>query len=172
MTVPLGVLALLTIVTGWVVGIPGGPSGATPFASFLAPVFPIHEGHHGGAVLLILSILVVAGGFLLALYLYKLSPLDTARVGAPRTPLHAFLANAWYFDRLYDRLIVQPLYRLSEVAASRVDLGVIDGIVNGVGRAVVLWAGAFRRLQSGYIVNYALTMLVGAVVVIGFFLAR
>jgi len=172
MTVPLVVLALLTIVTGWVVGIRGPSTGATPFSSFLAPVFPVHEGHHGGAVLLILSILVVAGGFLLAVFFYKMKPLDVTRVGEARTPLHAFLLNAWYFDRLYDAVIVRPLHRLSEIAARQIDLGVIDGLVNGVGRAVVAWSAGFRRLQSGYIVNYALTMLVGAVLVVGFLLAR
>jgi NADH-quinone oxidoreductase subunit L len=52
------------------------------------------------------------------------------------------------------------------------DLGVIDGAVNGIGRAVVALAARGRRLQTGYVVNYALTMLVGAVVVLGFLLTR
>jgi NADH-quinone oxidoreductase subunit L len=171
MTGPLAVLAVLTIVTGWAVGIPRS-SGTTPFAKFLEPVFPIHDAHHGGAVLLVLSFLVVAGGFALAVQRYKLRPIDVAAVGTPRTPFHAFLINAWYFDWFYDRVIVQPLYRLSQFAASRIDLGVIDGLVNGVGRAVVAGSGVFRRLQSGFIVNYALTMLVGAVVLVGFLLTR
>src|SRR5437773_270118 len=45
MTAPLVVLAGLTLVTGWVVGIRAS-AGATPFARFLEPVFPLHEGHH------------------------------------------------------------------------------------------------------------------------------
>ncbi|MBI2202525.1 MAG: NADH-quinone oxidoreductase subunit L [Candidatus Rokubacteria bacterium] len=170
MTMPLLVLAVLTVVTGWVVGIPSGD--ATRFARFLEPVFPIHDAHHGGVVLLILSFVVVAAGFALAVYLYKVSPLDAPSVGAPRTPVRAFLLNAWYFDRLYDAVIVRPLFRLSDLAARRVDLGAIDGLVDAIGRAVVIWASGFRRLQSGYIVNYALTMLVGAVAVVGFLLSR
>ena len=170
MTWPLMVLALLTVVTGWVVGIPSGD--ATPFARFLAPVFPLDEGHHGGVVLLILSFVVVAAGFAAALYLYKLSALDAARIGRPRTPGHAFLLNAWYFDRFYDRAIVQPLYALSGFAARVVDLGMIDGLVNGVGRAVVAGSATVRRVQTGYIVNYALTMLAGAVVILAFLLSR
>jgi NADH-quinone oxidoreductase subunit L len=55
---------------------------------------------------------------------------------------------------------------------ARLDLGVIDGIVNLVGRAVVRWATVFRQLQTGYVVNYALTMLVGAVVLVGYLLTR
>jgi NADH-quinone oxidoreductase subunit L len=74
-------------------------------------------------------------------------------------------------DWLYDRIIVRPLFALSAFLA-RVDLGVVDGAVNGVGRGVVAWAASLRRVQTGYVVNYALTMLVGAVVVAGFLLAR
>ncbi|MBI1735619.1 MAG: NADH-quinone oxidoreductase subunit L [Candidatus Rokubacteria bacterium] len=170
MTWPLMLLALLTVVTGWVVGLPSGD--ATPFARFLAPVFPLAEGHHGGVVLLILSFVVVGAGIALAVYLYKLSVLDATAVGQPRTPAHAFLLNAWYFDRLYDRAIVRPLYALSVFSARVIDLGIIDGIVNGVGRAVVAGSAGFRRVQTGYIVNYALTMLAGAVVILAFLLSR
>ncbi|MBI2218046.1 MAG: NADH-quinone oxidoreductase subunit L [Candidatus Rokubacteria bacterium] len=171
MTVPLVALAVLTLVTGWVVGIPSD-KGTTVFARFLAPVFPVHEGHHGGALLLVLSFLVVGIGIAAAVSLYKLGPVRADAVSQPRTPLHALLLNAWYFDKLYDRVIVRPLYALSVFSAQAIDLGVIDGIVNGLGRAVVAWAGAFRHLQTGYIVNYALTMLAGAVVIVGFLLAR
>jgi len=52
------------------------------------------------------------------------------------------------------------------------DLGVIDGIVNGVGHAVLASGAGLRRLQTGYVVNYALTMLAGAVVLIAFLLVR
>jgi NADH-quinone oxidoreductase subunit L len=170
MTWPLIVLALLTVVTGWIVGIPSGD--ATPFSRFLAPVFPVEEGHHGGVLLLLLSFVVVAAGFAFALYLYKLSVVDPAAIGQPRTPLHAWLINAWYFDRLYDRAIVQPLYLLSAFAARVVDLGIIDGVVNGVGRLVVAGSAGLRRVHSGYIVNYTLTMLAGAVVIVAYLLAR
>jgi len=49
---------------------------------------------------------------------------------------------------------------------------VIDGIVNGVGSAVVGWARGMRRIQTGFVMNYALTMLLGAVAVIAFLLTR
>jgi NADH-quinone oxidoreductase subunit L len=173
MTVPLVLLALLTLVTGWVVGIPSGSAGVMPFAQFLAPVFPLHEGgHHGGAILLLLSFLVVTAGFVIALSLYMLRPVDAAAIGQPRSPVHAFLLNAWYFDWLYDRAIVRPLYALSVFSARVVDAAGIDGIVNGIGRGVIDWSAGLRRLQSGYIVNYALTMLAGAVIVVGFLLVR
>ena len=56
--------------------------------------------------------------------------------------------------------------------SAMLDLGIIDALVNLTGRAVVGWAAAFRQLQTGYVVNYALTMLIGAVLVVGFLLTR
>ena len=44
--------------------------------------------------------------------------------------------------------------------------------MNGLGRAVVGLASGARRLQTGYVLNYALTMLAGAVLLIGFLLTR
>jgi NADH-quinone oxidoreductase subunit L len=52
------------------------------------------------------------------------------------------------------------------------DLRVIDGLVNGVARTVVAWAAGMRRIQTGYTVNYALTMLAGAVAIVAFLLSR
>src|SRR5262249_47098951 len=83
---------------------------------------------------------------------------------------HRLLLNAYYVDWLYDRLVVRPLFALYEFLARAVDLGAIDGLVNATGRAVVGWASAFRQLQTGHVVNYALTMLVGAVLLVGLLL--
>jgi NADH-quinone oxidoreductase subunit L len=173
MTLPLTVLAALTLVTGLAVGIPS--EHGTRFARFLAPVFPVHAGDHSGFVaymLLILSVVVVAAGITLAWFVYMSAPVRAGAVGRPRTPLHALLLNAYYVDRIYDAAVVRPLLALSGFLARAFDLGVIDGLVNGLGRAVVAWAAALRRLQTGYVVNYALTMLAGAVVVLAFLLSR
>ncbi|MBI2161063.1 MAG: NADH-quinone oxidoreductase subunit L [Candidatus Rokubacteria bacterium] len=173
MTLPLTVLAALTVVAGLAVGIPS--EHGTPFARFLGPVFPVRGGEHSGFVaymLVILSVVVVAAGITLAWFVYMSTPVRAEAVGRPRTPLHALLLNAYYVDRLYDAAVVRPLLALSGVLARAFDLGVIDGLVNGLGRAVVAGAVALRRLQTGYVVNYALTMLAGAVVVLAFLLSR
>ena len=69
-------------------------------------------------------------------------------------------------------VVVRPLLALCVFLARVVDLGLIDGAVNGLGRAVLGWAQGLRRIQTGYVVNYALTMLLGVVALIGFVLAR
>jgi NADH-quinone oxidoreductase subunit L len=174
MTLPLGVLAVLTIVTGWILGVPSDEG--TRFQRLLAPVLPLHGAeHHGGVtgiMLLVLSVIVAFAGILLAWFMYGAMPVRADAVGHPRGLLQRVLLNAWYVDWLYDRTIVRPLFALSEVLARVADTRVIDGAVNGVGRTVVAWAASLRRLQTGYVVNYALTMLAGAVAIVGLLLAR
>ena len=123
-------------------------------------------------MLMVLSVVVVAAGITLAWFMYMSTPVRPEAIGRPRTLVHAFLLNAWYVDRLYDAAIVRPLLALSGYLARAFDLGFIDGIVNGLGRAVVGWAAALRRVQTGYVVNYALTMLAGVVLFLAFLLSR
>jgi NADH-quinone oxidoreductase subunit L len=51
-----------------------------------------------------------------------------------------------------------------------VDVAVIDGMVNGVGAATVLWGRALRLVQSGEVQHYALAMALGAVAILGMYL--
>jgi NADH-quinone oxidoreductase subunit L len=168
MTGPLVLLAFLTVVAGFVMGL---PLDGTRFARRLASVFALHDAEHSKLVPL-LSVVVVVVGFAFAFSRYKVAPVKPDQIGQPSTPLRALLLNAYYVDALYDRVIVRPLFALSSVLARVFDLGVLDGIVNGLGRAVAAGAGGLRRLQTGYVVNYALTMLAGAVVIVAFLLVR
>ncbi|MGH7262627.1 MAG: NADH-quinone oxidoreductase subunit L [Candidatus Rokuibacteriota bacterium] len=174
MTVPLGALALLTVVAG-VVGIPSAQG--TAFARFLSPVLPLagEAGGHGALsayALLILSVIVAIAGVLLAWLIYVSRLVDAEAIGRPRTWLHALVLNKYYVDELYGVLFVRPLLRIAGFCARAFDLGIVDGIVNGVGRLVMGWAQSMRKLQTGYAMNYALVMLLGAVAFVGFFLSR
>jgi NADH-quinone oxidoreductase subunit L len=173
MTFPLWILALLTVITGIAFGIPS--DHGTRFERFLAPVFPIHESGHSGVVALMLLVSAVAvfvAGVMVAWFMYMATAVRPDTIGRPRTPIHALLLNAYYVDALYDRAIVRPLLALSRFLAGVFDVRLIDGLVNLVGRAVVASASGLRRLQTGYTVNYALTMLAGAVAIAAFLLAR
>ncbi len=173
MTWPLLVLAALTFIAGIVVGVPS--EHGTPFERFLASVLPVHETEHGGAagvMLLVLSVIVVAAGILLAWFMYMGAPVRPESIARPTSVVSRLLLNAWYVDWLYDRAIVRPFYALSTLLAGAFDLGIVDGLVNGLGRAVTWASGELRRLQTGYVVNYALTMLAGAVIFVAYFLAR
>jgi NADH-quinone oxidoreductase subunit L len=95
---------------------------------------------------------------------------DLARVGAPRNALHRLLLHKYYVDELYDALFVRPVFAMSRWFAEVFDAGVIDGAVNGVAELVLRAAGRLRRVQTGFVMNYALTMLIGVVALLGLLL--
>ena len=76
--------------------------------------------------------------------------------------LHRLLLNKYYVDEIYDAVIVQPIKRLSIRLLWRgVDAGLIDGTVNGVGLVVRGWSAVLRRLQTGSVRAYAMSLFLG-----------
>ena len=173
MTIPLIVLAVLTVVAGLAVGIPS--SQGTAFSHFLAPVLPLDEAEHSAGVaftLLVLSALVAIAGVALAWMVYGRTPVRAASIGVARNPLHKLLIEKYYVDEIYGFLFVRPIYHLSLWLARVFDPRVIDGLVNGSATAVLAWARGLRLVQTGYVMNYALGILLGAVAVVAYLLAR
>ncbi len=84
----------------------------------------------------------------------------------------AFLQRVWYWDDFYDAIIGRPGQVLAKVAATTVDGRVIDGAVNGVATLVRKSASGVRRLQTGYVRNYALGIVLGLAAVVAFLLSR
>jgi NADH-quinone oxidoreductase subunit L len=82
------------------------------------------------------------------------------------------LLNKYYVDELYGFLFVRPFVRAADWLWQGFDLGVIDGIVNGIAAWIGRGAARLRRVQTGYVRNYALVMLVGVVVVVAYFATR
>ena len=80
--------------------------------------------------------------------------------------LHVTLAKGFFVDDAYGALLVLPGKAASAFLAYVFDLRVIDGAVNGLGRAFGGLAGAGRRLQSGLVRTYALAFLAGVVALI------
>ena len=170
MTIPLGVLAILTAAAG-IIGVPS--EHGTVFTRFLAPVAPLAEGEHGGVAALALaavSVIAALAGVFVAWLVYGRGQVDVEQIGVARNPIHRLVLNKYYVDELYDALFVKPLYRLFLWCAQVFDVKVIDGLVNGVARAVIAWALSLRRLQTGFVMNYALGMLLGAVALVAFLL--
>lgn len=86
--------------------------------------------------------------------------------------LGRFLQRQWYIEDLYQILFVAPGKWLAGVLAGVVELELIDGAVNGVGEIVRRTGAAVRRLQTGYVRTYATAILVGTVLVVGYWLLR
>jgi NADH-quinone oxidoreductase subunit L len=76
------------------------------------------------------------------------------------------LANKWYVDELYDKVIVNPLLAFAGFLRGVVEKSGIDGLVNGVGRGVNYAGRQIRFMQSGQVGNYILLMVLSMVLMI------
>ena len=85
--------------------------------------------------------------------------------------LYRFLLNKWYFDEIYDALIVRPLLWLGRLLWKGGDGMVIDGFgPDGVSARVLDVTRNVMRLQTGYLYHYAFAMLIGAALLITWFM--
>ena len=87
--------------------------------------------------------------------------------------LSNFLADAidWRFlhNWVHERAIRDTFLKITDFLANPIDKLVIDGAVNGTGRLVARASGGLRKMQTGYVRNYALVMLGGVVLVLAWF---
>jgi NADH-quinone oxidoreductase subunit L len=166
MWLPLAILAIPSALIGLLLGWGGHESW---FHDFTKGVFP--EAHHeasGNVVLfMVISSVVGLAGIAFAWTRYsKRVPSDE-----PTNAMHKFVANKYYVDEVYNSLIVQPIKNASHYLLWRiVDNGVIDGIVNGVASVIRLIGGTLRRLQTGLVQSYIVSMVVGIVLFLAYYL--
>jgi NADH-quinone oxidoreductase subunit L len=94
----------------------------------------------------------------------------------PYITLSRFLGEVidWRFwhDWFHDTVIVRSFRSLAHFLAGAFDLGFIDGIANGLASITVRFAGSLRKIQTGYVRNYALSVFIGVVVIIGYLILR
>lgn len=89
----------------------------------------------------------------------------------PLRQLPKILEDKWRIDEFYSGYIVDPITNISRHGLWQgFDLGVIDGIVNGIGHSITALGGVIRQVQVGFVRSYAAFMLFGALIVIGYFI--
>jgi NADH-quinone oxidoreductase subunit L len=172
MRVPLMVLAMLSLLGGVLLGVP--PEHGI-LHRFLAPIFagaehlrggPHHFGF-GDVVLMLISLTVAVSGWLLARRVYVQEPALEAQWIQRWHGYYTLLLNKYYVDDLYAKYIVRPLYAFSESALWRVfDIGIVDRLVNVVGRVMRLNGQFLSYVQTGYVRTYAFMLVGGAVIVL------
>lgn len=173
-TIPLVILAILSIIGGYV-GVPEFIiHGAHSLRDFLAPVFAgsneileAHEVSHQTEWLLTgISTALIIIVVVFAWRKFSKKP-DMEATGFGKV-----LENKWYADELYDKIIVQPLNKLAAFLNDFFERLVVDGIVNGVGKFVNYSSRQLRLLQSGQVGSYVLLMVLAmlAIFVLQFFL--
>jgi NADH-quinone oxidoreductase subunit L len=205
MTVPLILLALLSVVGGWI-GWPESLGGSDHFAKFLDPVIARHAEviaavpeaaqHTTEYELMAVSVLVALVGIGLAWFFYLRKPTIPEGLAEKSGGLYELVYNKYYIDQLYDAMFVNRTKDLGTTLGA-FDVGVIDGLgVNGAGwvtrasssismawdkwiidglvnlAARIVWIFSYpvRMIQSGRVSNYALLIVLGVLLFLGYYL--
>jgi len=122
----------------------------------------LHEAHGIPTLAKLSPFIAMVVGFLIAYQMYIRKPHLPAVLAAQHPGLYQFLLNKWYFDEVYDFLLVNPAKAVGRFLWRKGDLGTIDGFLNGVAMGIVPTLTRFAvRLQSGYLFHYAFAMLIG-----------
>jgi len=171
MTIPLAILAFFSIIAGYV-GLPVVfGKNLDFFGKFLEPVIHAGHGHHLSIgtewLLILISVGVAVLGIFIA-YIFYLKKTEIPHNLVRRFPfVYKLLYNKYYIDEAYNAVIVNPLVRGSEAVYKHFDLKVIDGAING-SAATAGWMGkVLSTFQTGFLKDYALIFLLGAIILIG-----
>jgi NADH-quinone oxidoreductase subunit L len=170
MTVPLLILAAFAAGIGFV----GVPPEHGAYHRFVEPVFALAGGHSAQAApvgeipMAILSFAIAAVGVWLATRFYIWRPGEPDRWAARFPGAYRLLLNKYYVDELYDALFVEPVRRAAIWLWRWFDDPVVDGLVNGIGALVQASSRLLRHAQTGYVMTYVLSFLVGVVTILGY----
>jgi NADH-quinone oxidoreductase subunit L len=194
MVIPLAILAVLSVVGGYV-GVPGSLGGNNRFDKFLGPVFhgsapadaqqapmgergaPEQENEgpepkSGVSTELIFTAISVTAALLglgLAWQLYYRNPQLPKKIAASMSGTYQTLLHKYYVDELYGALFVRPLINGStRILWQGVDRKIIDAAVNDAGDGARHVSDEVRHMQSGNIRSYAGWVAAGSAVVIAF----
>jgi NADH-quinone oxidoreductase subunit L len=161
-------------VPGIEAGVSGEAAGEASAAAKSAEAAEAHGGEGGTELtLMAFSIGIAFTGIGLAAYFFLRRRDVTDRIAANFAGAHRLLLNKYFVDEAYDAVIVQPIYRVSDRGLWKiVDVGLIDGAVNTAGESVSGWSQVLRLLQTGSIRAYALSIFVGVVVILGYYVWR
>ncbi len=166
MTVPLMVLAALSVVGGFV-GI------GDRINLFLAPsVGEFAPFLHGSYVMLTSASLGLAGlGILLAWYFYIKAPGMPYLIAYQAQSVYNVLLNKYYVDDFYNTIVSRPLFWISTyVLGAFIDSFMIDGLVNGAGLTVETGGQLSRRAETGNVQQYAFVYVVGVLAIVAYYL--
>ncbi|WP_395698099.1 NADH-quinone oxidoreductase subunit L [Methylocella sp.] len=141
-------------------------------AIFLGPENHIlHEMHEVPHAVSLIPTVMMALGFVVAVFMYVIAPATPRRLAEALPGLYRFLLNKWYFDELYDAIFVKPAIAIGRAFWKKGDVGLIDRLgPDGVAARVVDATGRVVKLQSGYIYHYAFAMMIGLAAIITWYL--
>jgi NADH-quinone oxidoreductase subunit L len=163
MVIPLVVLAVLSVCTGWLNiggafgGFMGHGEGHGEAAGFIESFFGVLTHP-----LPLIALLVALAGIALAYLMYGARKISAEAIGKAFKPLYTLFSRKYYFDELYEEVIVKnALYKGLFAFFAGFDSRVVDGTVNGLATGTMAAGRSFRKLQSGQLQVYIATMIIG-----------
>src|SRR5262249_6901027 len=149
-----------SVVAGFA-GVPAALHGENRIERFLTP--SVQEAKSESAetdttelLLIAASISAALAGALTAYVFYYAKPELPGRLAAKAHAMYSIMLNKYYVDEIYDAVVIAPIAETSrEFLWKFVDVIMIDGFVNGIGKTVRAGAGGLRHMQTGYVRTYA-----------------
>ena len=181
MTVPLMVLCVGAIFSGWIgisnlIGETIGIEHLNWFTAFMKPVLGHPEGHGTHTeewMVMGISILAGVSGIGLAYVMYLKRPELPARISEQFRIVHKILFNKYYVDELYSFTIIRPtIWIAKNVLIGVTDAKVIEAVVNGVPAAIGGFSRQLRKIQTGLVQHYATIMAMGIFIIAALLLLR
>ncbi|MBN9087183.1 MAG: NADH-quinone oxidoreductase subunit L [Reyranella sp.] len=175
MLIPLYVLAAGALLSGlvaygWFVGEGWENFWGTSIA-VKATEHILHAMHEVDTWVKLLPLVAALSGMALSYYYYVVNPAMPAKTIRAFKPLHTLFYNKWYFDELYDAMLVQPALAIGRLFWKKGDGATIDGLgPDGLAARANDVAGVLSRFQSGYLYHYAFVMLVGVAALVSYFM--
>ncbi len=196
MTVPLMILAVLSIIGGYV-GVPHVLGGANHIHEFLAPVLggaaepgKAHAGitlisqawasvgEAGGhsaileLLMMVVSVVIALIGIGIAYLFYVKNPALPKLLAEKQKGLYKLVFNKYYIDEIYQVLFINSFKWAGTALWKGFDELVIDGTVNGIAYLIGWLSGVMRRMQTGLVQNYAFSMVIGGVILVIYYIVR
>lgn len=176
-TVPLILLAIPSVVIGWLTIEPilfgGWLSDAIHVAEGNDVVAELGHHFHGATAMAIHGVQTVPfwlmlGGFAIATLVWRFRPGIATATQARLPGLNALLEHKYYFDEFNQKVFANGAVRLGQGLWKHADAGFIDGIlVNGSAKLVGWVAAQVRRWQTGFLYDYAFSMILGLIAILG-----
>ncbi|HNO75076.1 MAG TPA: NADH-quinone oxidoreductase subunit L [Nitrosomonas mobilis] len=178
-TLPLIILAIPTVIAGWVIG-------PMLFGGFLTDPIQVHDHHDAVALmgeaytgvfgmmshaLTTLPFWFSIAGIFSAWFLYRVRTDLPEKIRQISGPVYTLLDRKYFIDELYSWMFARGSRGLSMILWKYGDIKIIDGFfVNGTARMIAWIANIVRHFQTGYIYHYAFSMIMGVLLLMSLWL--
>ncbi len=131
----------------------------------------LEEIHHSPFLVKISPLIVGILAIGLA-YLLYIKRTDLPKIFASKVkPLYKLSFNKWYFDEIYDAAFIRPTKKIGDFLWRIIDMKFVDGVPNNAAAICKNISGRVSKIQTGYIYNYSLWMVLGLIVIVFFLIS-